>query len=108
MNNEIWEIKVIEQPWNLTVKIYLIQKGNRAYLAHIRKGFLELEEIKQGHTEPEATMVLPSDVWNLIKETMVDNKVREKNEVEAELGATKYHLEDMRKLLKLNPPPHTK
>lgn len=100
--NENWEIKVIEQPWNLTVKIYLFVKGYRTSLAHFVKGNLEMEEVKESAIEPDATMILPIDAWELLKRTMIDNKVREKNEVEAELGATLYHLEDMRKLLKLN------
>lgn len=102
MVKDNWEIKVIEQPWNLTVKIYLFIKGYKTSLAHIVKGNLEITEIKEGGAkEPEPTMILPIDAWNLLKITMIDNKVREKGEVEAELGATKYHLEDMRKLLKI-------
>lgn len=70
-------------------------------LAHIVNGQLEMTEIQEGATDPEPTLRLPVEVWNAFKEVLIDKKFREKSEVEAELGATKYHLEDMRTLLKL-------
>lgn len=102
MNNENWEIKVIENIGTLNVSIYMFQRSDKIRLAHFVKGQIELEEMDESAIEPEPTMKIPYDVWNCLKRTMIDDKVREKSEVEAELGATKYHLEDMRKLLKLN------
>jgi hypothetical protein len=96
-----WKIEVRELPWSMKVEIYLIDKDYKPSLAHYKNGQIELTEIIEG-LEQEPTFTLPVSLWEAMKYQMIDNKVREKNEVEAELGATKYHLEDMRKLLKLN------
>jgi len=69
-------------------------------LAHFVKGQLEVEEIAEGSVvDPEPTMKMPLDVWNTLKRTMIDDKVRDKSEVEAELKSTNRHLEDMRKIV---------
>jgi hypothetical protein len=97
-----WEVIEQEQIGNWTVKVYLVLKdGPRPQVAHIKDGFLEMTEIKEGEMEVKPTFDINMDAWRTLKGAMTDKKVREKNEVEAELGATKYHLEDLRKLLKL-------
>jgi len=103
MKDHKWEVIVTNKPWNMSRDIYLIERGYKTSLAHIVKGQLEMTEVKEGSTDPEPTMNIPWDVWEALKVSLIDTKIREKSEVEAELGATKYHLEDMRKLLKLSP-----
>lgn len=99
-----WEIIEQELLGSFSVKIWLVLRdGIRPTLAKIIKGHLEMTEIKEENVEYEPTLSLPYDAWQALKHSMIDKKVREKNEVEAELGATKYHLEDLRKLLKLFP-----
>ena len=99
-----WEVIEQEQVGQWTVKVYLVLRdGPKPQIAHIKNGFFEMQEIKD---EDEGVDIKPTlhinlDAWKTLKLAMVENKVREKNEVEAELGATKYHLEDLRKLLKL-------
>ena len=104
MEKNNWEVKVVENFGSWTVDVYLIEKGYRVSLAHFVNGQIEREEIKDGGIEAKPTMTLPKELWEAIKTSMIDNKVREKSEVEAELGATKYHLEDMRKLVFTNLP----
>ena len=97
--NHEWKIKVEDRPWNLEVAVWLVKKGYNPSLAHIKNGRLELTELKEGlATDPEPTFVFPLEVWTAIKDMLIDKKVRDKNEVESELIATKYHLEDMRLL----------
>lgn len=97
MNNQ-YKIIVQEKPWSLNVDIYILEKGYRTSVASVEKGYLKMTEIKEGANEAPPTLTIPLEVWEVLKREMIDNKVREKSEVEAELGATKYHLEDMRKL----------
>lgn len=100
-----WEVIEQEQVGLWSVKVWLILKDGRLpTVAHIVKGEILLEELKEGAVEVEPTFNINLDAWRTLKAAMVDTKVREKNEVEAELGATKYHLEDLRKLLKLTNP----
>lgn len=101
MTNKNWEVKVVDKFGLWSVDIYLVEKGHSISLAHFKDGQIEMEEIKDGMIDPKPTMTLPMELWAAIKATMIDDKIRDKSEVEAELNATKYHLEDMRKLLKL-------
>lgn len=97
-----WEVKVVDKLWNMSVDLYIIQRGYKTSLAHIVNGRLEMSEVVEGIAEdPQPTMTIPYDVWEAIKISMIDTKVREKSEVESELKATSYHLEDLRKLLKI-------
>ena len=102
MNNKSWEIVEQEVIGAFNIKIWLISKDtHRPSIAKIVNGFIELEEIKEGQ-ELKPTFEMPYDAWQALKKAMIDGKVREKDEVEAELTATKYHLEDLRKLLKID------
>ena len=104
MKNETWEVIVQENIGMWMVDVYLIQRGTlRPAIAHIKNNELELTELKEGQVQAEPTLTLNRDAWNALKSAMVDKQEREKSTVESELTATKYHLEDMRKLLKLNP-----
>lgn len=96
------EIKIVEQPWLMSVSVYIFEKGYKPSIAHYKDGRLEMSELVEGEIDPEPTLKLPYEVWDCLKHQLIDNKVRDKNEVEAELGATRYHLEDMRKLLKID------
>jgi hypothetical protein len=93
-----WKVFAQDEPWRMSKAIYLIHDGNRKEIASIEKGNLVMTEVKEGAVNPEPTFRLPWEVWEAIKEVLIDTKVREKGEVEAELKATLYHLEDMRLL----------
>ena len=102
INRGNWEVIEQEQVGQWTVKVWLVLRdGVRRSVAHIVKGQLIMTEIKEGEAEVEPTLNINLDAWRTLKNAMVEKKVREKNEVEAELEATKYHLEDLRKLLKI-------
>lgn len=86
-----------------STKIWIINRSfDGVRSATVKNGMLEMTKIEEGK-EPPPTLELNMDIWRELKRVLIDNKVREKNEVEAELIATKYHLEDMRTLLKIKP-----
>ena len=101
MINEEWEVIVNDRIPSWEIEIYLIKKGYKPQLAHIKDGFIRLVDIKRGELDPHPTLRVNRDVWQALKMALIDKQEREKSTVESELIATKYHLEDMRKLLKL-------
>lgn len=85
-----------------SMAIYITNSGGEGYfIGRIVKNRLEWEkqETEGSTTEPEPTMTISRYVWELLKHSIVGTNERDKHTVEAELGATKYHLEDMRKLV---------
>lgn len=102
MKSDNWEIIEQDLLGKFTVKVWLINRSSPTpAVAHIVNGNIELAELKEGSAEIEPTFEINYDAWKALKKSMTEQKTREKNEVEAELGATKYHLEDLRRLLKL-------
>lgn len=95
-----YEIIVQDRPWNWTFAIYLINRGGEGvFLGRVNDGKLTWEKTKEGADEDEPTLLLNHDLWEIMKQTMTEKHERDKHTVEAELGATRYHLEDMRKLV---------
>jgi hypothetical protein len=103
MMNSKWEIIEQENIGGWNVRVWLIRKDTpRVEVAHINKdGMIEMSELKEGSSETSPTLNLNRDAWLALKEAMTDKKVEEVQETTSELRATRYHLEDMRKLLKL-------
>lgn len=94
-----WEVIEQFQPWDLQVKVYLIDRSGIPSLAHIGKdGNMYLEEIKEG-LQMEPTLNIPSDAWEAIKGSILEQNKKPDVESLSELKATKYHLEDMRKIV---------
>jgi len=98
MNNNEWAVHIQKNLGGYNVNIYIIKKGLKPEIAYIKDNYLELSELIGG-VEQEPTLKLPLEVWNTLEHQLINDKVREKSEVEAELSATKYHLEDFRKLV---------
>ncbi len=75
-------------------------EGNRVYVA--KKVNLEFEELPEGYFFKEPTLAIgwyhASDLMAAFKEAL-DGEKLPVSAVEGELKATKYHLEDMRKIL---------
>lgn len=94
-----WKCVIFNEPWNDNTKVYLINESQRK-IATIEKGKVILKEAVEGTSEP--FMVLPYDAWQSILQAM-GNIVPDEEErsTNGELKATKYHLEDLRKLLKI-------
>jgi hypothetical protein len=102
MFNQNWEVFVDEKFGLLIVDIFIMTRnlGKRS-VAHFGKdGSIQLTELKEGFYPVKPTFSLPLDLWNIFKESA--NKhvgTLDKKEVDAELKATKYHLQDMRRLV---------
>ena len=59
-----------------------------------------MEELKEGAAPSEPFLRIPQDVWQLIVDAATETTPPTKKErVEAELEATKRHLDDMRHLV---------
>jgi len=98
------DVRIRQRPDTLGTEIYIIDRGNRfTYLAkHVK---LEFEKVKDGAEWPEPTLVLGENlVFKLSKalSKMLDErgiKSDSQSKIEGLLEATKYHLEDMRKIV---------
>jgi hypothetical protein len=102
MFNKDYEVVIRDQLAFLKVDIYIIDRGNsKLSIAKIEDGQLVFVEYENGAFDPPPTLSMPAGFWDVFKAKIIDKKVRDKNEVEAELKATKFHLEDLRTLLKL-------
>lgn len=100
-----WESKVENQIGTGSVKVWLYRRiaEDRIEIAHFTKdGFVEVTEVNYAAAEAEIppTMILPFMSYDALVGALQQMKpVRAKEVVDAELAATKYHLEDMRKLV---------
>jgi len=95
-----WKVIVQRRGWSDTIAVYVLQRnGNKALLASVEKdGNLKFTEIKEGEEE-KPTLMLPTFAWQLLVDAITETTPPTKKEaIGAELVATKYHLEDMRKI----------
>jgi hypothetical protein len=96
-----WKVYIQRRGWSDTVGVYLLCRQNgKGLLASVEKdGVLKFSEVKEGDPE-KATLVLPAMLWGLLVDAITDTTPPlRKQVVDAELSATKYHLEDMRKIV---------
>lgn len=102
MKNNEWKIKKENEFSRGWVKVWLYQEiGNVIWVAHFSgKGELSIEEVNPNKGEVAPTMILPAMGWDRMIESFKNQETTyHEKEVDAELKATKYHLEDMRKLI---------
>ena len=104
MKEEIWF--ELQQGWGDFQNLWLLRRfGDKSYNGFLEKGLLEWEEVKEGQNTSTLTPFMKVSYRFPIQQ-MVDALTKKKpaseqTETTSELKATKYHLEDMRKLLKL-------
>lgn len=95
-----WKCVVMNEPWNMNVKVYLINEAQRKVATLSQDGHVVMTEAVEGVSQP--FMTLPYNAWQSIISAMGEVEPDVKREAtDSELKATKYHLQDMRKLLKL-------
>ncbi len=98
-----WVIKLFHSAYNDMVELWIGKKiDDKFYLAKVGMGgFLETHLVENGTREENPTMRLNSEAWEGFAEAIrgVLPPAIDKKEVDAELKATKYHLEDMRNLV---------
>lgn len=97
----------LDQGWGDFKNLWLAKyELNKAYNGYLKNGRLEWSEVKEGVVELTKLtpfMMIPRyfPVQELVDALTDTKKATEQVETLSELKATKYHLEDMRKLLKL-------
>ena len=99
-----WQIVVNPRPGSFEMEIWLISvESGKAKAANVNKdGYLELKDVKDGVSLADNVpfMRVPYPVWELIVNAITEVTLPLKKEVlDAELTATKFHLEDMRQLV---------
>lgn len=95
-----WKAVIEHEPWSNSVRVWLAELvHDKTFVANIKDGVIEMTEIKEGQTPEKPLLVINGQAWEAISEALSDALPPIKKEiVDAELKATKYHLEDMRKL----------
>ena len=96
-----WKAVIEYEPWSDRVKIWLAELiHDKTYVASVNKdGVIEMTEVKEGAAPEKPLLIVNGNAWEAITQALSDALPPVKQEVvDAELKATKYHLEDMRKL----------
>lgn len=96
-----WYVSVEYEGWGDGVKVWIANKntGKINICRFTKDGYIEQEEIGEG-ISPAPTMIISRYMWEGLRKAI--NGVEEtpdKKALDAELTATKFHLEDMRKLV---------
>ena len=95
-------IQINQEAFADRVKIWIIDKGQGyggPHIGHVVDGRLEFAEFEEGE-ELKPTFVFPGPFWNILALAIGEYEPPiEKDVAEADLKATKYHLEDMRRLV---------
>lgn len=98
-NDGTWFIQTVDEPIG-RCDVYVwksLPDGKRHFVTFVN-GQISLKHHNDGDI-PEPTLKLPNDLWyvfaDLLGQVVPDIK---RGEIDAELKATKYHLEDMRSL----------
>lgn len=102
------EIKfLLNQGWGDFHTLWLIKyELGKAFNGYLSEGLIEWEEVPEGFYQVEKLTPFMKVTHNFPIQEMVDALTSTKPstpiiETSSELKATKYHLEDMRKLLKI-------
>lgn len=100
-----WYISVSSKPYNDMVDVWFAcQEGGNTKICHFNKtGTGILTKLIEGELNPEPTMRINRFMWDGFRKAILGIEETPKEiETTSELKATRYHLEDMRKLLKLS------
>ena len=101
--NNDWHCVVHQEPWTDQVKVYLMYvKDGIRKVAHCKDGIVELSDYKENSADNQPFLILPYMGWQTLLECL-GGITPDQIEIEtgSELRATKYHLEDLRTLLKM-------
>lgn len=105
MKEELWF--ELQQGWGDFQNLWLLRRtGEKSFNGYLKKGMLEWEEVVSGYDISKLTpfmrVTYHFPVQQMIDALIKKKPAQEQVETLSELKATKYHLEDMRKLLKLS------
>lgn len=97
-----WMISVRFKPWSDVVQVWIANRHDlKTDIYHFNEnGQMVASELREGANDPEPTMVINQLIWRGIKQAFQGiEETPDKVAVDSELKATKYHLEDLRKLV---------
>jgi hypothetical protein len=97
-------VKLWHKPMADAVQLFIGHSSPQGTeIAHVSKdGLLQWDKIKVGDFDVKATIEMNSLLWDCISKALQGvAQPPEQSHIEGELQASKYHLEDLRKLLKL-------
>jgi len=99
-----WLISVRCRPYNDQVEVWFAyQRSVTTEICYFNEtGIMMMRKLDEGDLDPPPTMRINRNIWDGLRQAI--NGVEEtpqKQSVDAELKATKYHLEDMRKIAKV-------
>lgn len=100
-----WIVVLQNTPWADTYELWIgrVTTNGKFETASVGKdGYLVMTETIEGATKGKPTLCIPGRAWDGLADALRGVVPQtDKRELDAELKATKYHLEDMRKLAKL-------
>ncbi len=102
VNEGNWKVFTERLGWSDETRVWIGQRNgpNFANATIGKDGRLIMTAVKEGEQLPEPLMILPTPVWQMIVDAIAEKTPPSKKEaLDAELTATKYHLEDMRQLV---------
>lgn len=97
-----WRVIVQQAPSAFAVRLYILKvEHGKVYIGKIKDNHLEMEEIKEGAEGfNDFAFECPRPVWDTLAMCITGTVENiDKKEIDAQLKATQYHLEDMRKLV---------
>lgn len=100
--NDGWVVVCRPSPWSDTQELWIgkVESNGKFYRGEVQEdGYLKLIETQEGSEMSTPTLRINRRAWEGFAEALRGvTPAIDKKEVDAELKATKYHLEDMRKL----------
>lgn len=96
-----WVVSIQYTPWSDGVNIWFAHKmlGKQYICRFTKDGQMEMSEFAEGIT-PEPTMKISGEIWEGIRQAISGvEETPQKQAVDSELKATRFHLEDMRKIV---------
>lgn len=96
-----WQVKILDRGYTFTHDVYIWRKGMGNQIQQVT-GNNTIETSEDGEVK-EPTLRLDREQLVAFAQALNDLKINPKKEfIEGKLEATENHLQDMRKLLKLN------
>ena len=98
--NDNTKFHIVKEPWGNSMAVYITRLEGAKYEPYLLVNN-KWVKIKEGanYDPSKATLRLPTFLWQKFVDSLTKEiKPTLQAELDAELKATKYHLEDMRKL----------
>lgn len=96
-----WQVHVTKGPADFNIRLYFLQtQGDKVFIARpLDEGTWQTEELKEGLDPIKPSLVMSHFLYKALIEEVHKEPSPVKEAVDAELTATKYHLEDLRKIV---------